>query len=178
MKLMILLGAAAFAMPLAAKDKTAAPAVVSHVDLDRYLGTWYEISTIPARFQKDCVAVSATYTRRADGRIDVVNACRVKTLDGRFKSVRGRAWVVDPATNAKLKVQFFWPFRGDYWILELDPEYGWVVVGSPDRKYLWILGRRRTMDPALYGELVSRAAAKGFDTAKLRPTPQPPEPER
>ena len=178
MKILLLLGAAAFAGLTTAAAESGPPAVVSRVDLDRYLGTWYEIAAIPARFQKNCVAASATYGRRADGKIDILNTCRVKTLDGRVKSARGKAWVVDPTTNAKLKVQFFWPFNGDYWILELDAEYGWVVIGSPDRKYLWILGRARTMDPVLYADLASRAAAKGFDTSKLRPTPQPADPER
>ena len=90
--------------------------VVPFVDINRYLGTWYEIATIPARFQKNCVAVTATYGLRDDGKISVINKCREGTLDGKLKSIKGKAWVVDKKTNAKLKVQFFWPFSGDYWI--------------------------------------------------------------
>jgi apolipoprotein D and lipocalin family protein len=87
---------------------------VSSVDLQRYLGTWYEIATIPQRFQKGCVAVTAEYSLRKDGDIEVVNTCRQGALDGEVRRVRGKAWVVDRTTNAKLKVRFFWPFSGSY----------------------------------------------------------------
>ena len=146
---------------------------VAHLDLQRYLGTWYEIATIPARFQKNCVAVTATYTMRPDGAIGVVNRCRKFTLDGQEKSVKGKAWVVDRTSNAKLKVQFFWPFRGDYWIIELDPEYRYAVVGHPGRNYLWILCRRPHMDEALYNQLVDEIAAQGYDVSRLVKTLQP-----
>ena len=146
---------------------------VAHVDLQRYLGTWYEIATIPARFQKNCVAVTATYTMRPDGAIGVVNRCRKFTLDGKEKSVKGKAWVVDTTSNAKLKVQFFWPFRGDYWIIELDPEYQYAVVGHPSRNYLWILCRRPHMDEALYNQLLAKIAAQGYDVNRLVKTLQP-----
>ncbi len=148
--------------------------VVPHVDLRRYLGTWYEIATIPQRFQKGCVGVTAEYTLRADGDIDVVNTCRQDTLDGKVRSVRGKAWVVDRATNAKLRVRFFWPFYGAYWIIELDPEYRWAVVGHPSRDYLWILSRTPRMDGALYDEILRRVTAKGYDTSSILKTLQPP----
>jgi apolipoprotein D and lipocalin family protein len=146
--------------------------VVPRVDLDRYLGTWYEIATIPQRFQKDCVGVTATYTLRDDGKIGVLNTCRKKTLDGELKTAKGKAWVVDKETNAKLKVQFFWPFRGDYWIIELDPDYQYAVVGHPDRKYLWILSRTPHMDEALYQDLMQRIANKGYDPSLIKRTLQ------
>ncbi len=147
--------------------------VVASVDLGRYLGTWYEIATIPQRFQRGCVAVTAEYSLRADGDIDVVNTCRQGTLDGKVRSVRGKAWVVDRATNAKLRVRFFWPFSGAYWIIDLDPDYRWAVVGHPSRDYLWILSRSPRMDGALYDELVRRAAAQGYDVTRLVRTLQP-----
>jgi apolipoprotein D and lipocalin family protein len=147
--------------------------VVPHVDLSRYLGTWYEIATIPARFQKGCVAVTATYTLRPDGQITVVNRCRKFTLDGKEKSVRGKAWVVDKSTTAKLRVQFFWPFSGAYWIIELDPEYQYAVVGHPSRKYLWILARQPFINDELYRELLGRISAKGYDTSRIQKTLQP-----
>ena len=147
--------------------------VVPRVDVQRYLGTWYEIATIPQRFQKGCVGVTAHYSLRPNGDIDVVNVCRKETLDGRERSIRGRAWVVDKTTNAKLKVRFFWPFAGAYWIIELDKDYQWAVVGHPDRTYYWILSRTPQMDPALYDELLRRAAAKGYDTSKIKKTLQP-----
>jgi len=164
-----------FAAGAAAKAavKTKPLEVVPGVDLQRYLGTWYEIATIPQRFQKGCVGVSAHYSLREDGAIDVVNSCRKGTLDGKEKSIRGKAWIVDRTTNAKLKVRFFWPFTGAYWIIELDEDYRWAVVGHPDRTYYWILSRTPQMDAALYDELIRRAAAKGYDTSKIKKTLQP-----
>lgn len=147
--------------------------VVPRVDIPRYLGTWYEIATIPQRFQRGCVGVTARYAFRDDGAIDVVNVCRKDTLDGKERSVRGKAWIVDRTTNAKLKVRFFWPFAGAYWIIELDRDYQWAVVGHPDRTYYWILSRTPQMDPALYDELLRRAAAKGYDVSKIKKTLQP-----
>jgi len=146
--------------------------VVDHVDLERYLGTWYEIATIPQRFQKGCVGVTATYSLRPDGKIRVINRCRKETLDGQLKEVDGKAWVVDRKTNAKLKVQFFWPFSGSYWIIELDADYQWAVVGHPGRKYLWILCRTPKMDQALYDDLIGRIRDKGYDVARIKTTLQ------
>lgn len=154
-----------------AEDKPLA--VVDHVDLDRYLGTWYEIATIPQRFQKGCVAVTATYSFRPDGKIRVINRCRKETLDGKLKEVEGKAWVVDTSTNAKLKVQFFWPFSGAYWIIELDPDYQWAVVGHPNRNYLWILSRTPKIDPGLYQNLLGRILDKGYDLSRIKLTLQP-----
>jgi len=146
---------------------------VPFVDLQRYLGTWYEIATIPASFQKNCAGVTATYTLRQDGKIGVLNRCRKYTLDGREKSIKGKAWVVDSNTNARLKVQFFWPFSGDYWIIELDPDYQYAVVGHPGRNYLWILCRRPQMDESLYGSLLEKISAQGYDAKRLVKTLQP-----
>jgi len=147
--------------------------VVPSVDLERYLGTWYEIASYPAWFQKGCTAVTAEYSRRDDGLIRVVNSCNQGSLDGKLKQSTGRAKVVEGSGNAKLKVSFFRPFWGDYWIIDLDPEYRWAVVGVPNRKYLWILSRTRTMDEALYQEIVGRLQAKGYDPARLVRTLQP-----
>jgi len=147
--------------------------VVESVDLDRYLGTWYEIASYPAWFQKGCTAVTAQYSLRDDGLIRVVNSCNKGSLDGKLKQSTGRAKVVDGSSNAKLKVSFFGPFWGDYWIIDLDPEYRWAVVGVPSRKYLWILSRTRSMDEALYQEISGRLQAKGYDKARLVRTLQP-----
>ena len=146
--------------------------VVHHVEMEKYLGTWYEIATIPAGFQKNCVAVTATYSLRKDGNIEVLNACRVGLLDGPFKSVKGKAWVVDTATNAKLKVRFFRLFTGDYWIIELDPQYRYAVVGHPSRNYLWILSRTPKINDELYSKLLARIARKGYDINRVVMTPQ------
>ncbi|MEO8605760.1 MAG: lipocalin family protein, partial [bacterium] len=107
------------ALSLAACAAHAPLATVSHVDLTRYAGTWYEIARLPNRFERGCVAVSATYTARPDGRIDVLNQCREERLDGTLDEAHAVARVVDDATNAKLAVQFFWPFSGDYWVIAL-----------------------------------------------------------
>jgi apolipoprotein D and lipocalin family protein len=147
--------------------------VVPFVDLDRYLGTWYEIASYPQRFQRDCVASKATYSRLEGGRIRVENTCRDKTLDGKIRRAVGVAWVVDgESSNAKLKVQFFWPFRGDYWIIELDSKYEYTVIGHPSREYLWILSRTPQMDETLYQDLLRRIVGHGYDLEPIRRTPQ------
>jgi apolipoprotein D and lipocalin family protein len=158
--------------PSGADDKKPLETVDS-VDLERYLGLWYEIASYPMFFQKNCTATTATYSLREDGLIKVINSCRKGSLDGKLKEAKGRAKVVDTETNAKLKVSFFGPFWGDYWIIDLDPDYQWAVVGGPKRKYLWILSRTPQMDPALYDEIVSRLPAMGYDPNALNRTQQP-----
>lgn len=145
---------------------------VERVDLPRYLGTWYEIASFPQRFQKGCTATTAHYALREDGDLAVTNTCHKDRLDGEVSRATGKAWATD-ASNARLKVQFFWPFRGDYWVIELGPDYEYAVVGHPERKYLWILSRTRQQDEALYRQLVERLAARGYDVSRLRRTLQP-----
>jgi apolipoprotein D and lipocalin family protein len=149
---------------------------VRHVDLQRYLGTWYEIASFPQSFQKNCTATTAKYSLRADGDIDVENRCRRYALDNPEDVAKGRARVVDRATNAKLEVTFFRPFWGDYWIIQLGDDYGYAVVGHPSRDYLWILARQRTMSPDLYQAILQRLGTQGYDTSRLLRTLQPPEP--
>jgi len=145
------------------------------VDLDRYLGRWYEVASLPQYFQRGCVATTALYSRRDDGRIRVENECRDETLDGEVRRAEGVAWVADPGDDpAKLRVRFFWPFSGHYWIVALDPDYRWALVGHPERKYLWILSRTPQMDEALYASLVERARELGYDVSRLVRTLQPP----
>jgi len=126
------------------------PIPVASVDLNRYAGIWHEIARIPNRFQQQCARDTlARYTLRTDGRIDVMNQCVRR--DGSLDQARGIARVVDAETGAKLKVSLVsllgWrPFWGDYWIVGLDPNYRWAVVGAPNRKYGWILARSKTLD--------------------------------
>jgi apolipoprotein D and lipocalin family protein len=148
--------------------------VVDHVDLERYAGKWYEIARYPAPFQKGCVSTTAEYTIRSDGKIRVVNRCRQDSLHGRQRSAEGVARVVNPQTNAKLKVCFFWPFEGDYWIIDLDDDYRWAVVGEPRRRYLWILSRTPTMAQDVYEDILSSLPARHYDANRLRMTPQAP----
>lgn len=146
--------------------------VVQSVDLTRYAGRWYEIARLPNSFQKKCAdAVTADYSLRKDGKIEVINRCR--KASGKYATAKGKAKIVDKNTNAKLKVTFFWPFYGDYWILDLGPNYEYAVVGEPDRKYLWILSRSPQMDEALYQQLLQKMAAQGFNTEKILKTSQP-----
>ena len=149
---------------------------VERVDLKRYMGRWWEIATIPMSFQKGCVGVTANYSLRDDGDVKVVNTCRKETLDGPERSATARAWSVDPS-DAKLEVQFFWPFHGAYWVIDLDPDYRWAVVGHPSREYLWILSRTPQMDEATYQGILSRLRAQSYDVTKLLRTLQPATPE-
>ena len=138
--------------------------VVPRVELEKYLGKWYEIAHLPARFQKDCTDTTATYTLAKDGKISVLNEC---IRNGKVKRAKGRAKVVDKNSGAKLKVTFFWPFYGDYWIIDLGKDYDYAVVGTPNRKYLWILSRTPQMDDVIFSQLIESIKSKGFDVNKL-----------
>lgn len=148
-------------------DKDLPPVqTVASVDLNRYLGLWYEIARYPNSFQKNCRNSTAMYTAREDGDITVVNRCRSEK-DGSIREAKGRAWVVDSSTNARLKVSFFWPFRGDYWIIDLGKDYEYAVVGTPNRKYLWILSRDPEMAPDVLERINENLTRQGFEPSKL-----------
>jgi apolipoprotein D and lipocalin family protein len=146
--------------------------VVPYVDLNRYTGTWYEIARYPHSFQEGCVGSKATYTMRDDGKLSVLNECYDKTFDGKIRSAKGKAWVVDKETNAKLKVSFFWPFAGDYWIVDLGKNYEYAVIGHPKRKYLWILSRSKEIEGEVYKTILSHLRNKQYDTSRLIKTAQ------
>ena len=147
-------------------------ATVSTVDLNRYLGLWYEIARYPNGFEKNCVGVTATYSLRKDGAITVYNHAHLHTLDGKEQSATGKAIVADPVSKAKLRVSFFGPFYGDYWIIALGEQYEYAVVSEPSRKYLWILSRTPQMDDARYQQILVFLTEQGFDIARLTLTPQ------
>ncbi|PUA17903.1 lipocalin family protein [Glaciimonas sp. PCH181] len=151
---------------------------VSSVDLARYVGKWYEIARFPNSFQKKCSGnVTAEYSTRTDGNIDVLNRCQKS--DGAVVKAAGVARVVDTASNAKLKVRFapawlawlpmVW---GDYWVLELASDYSYAVVGEPGRNYLWVLSRSPSLPDAVYQSALTKVAAQGFDVSKLVKTKQ------
>lgn len=165
--LLFLLSLVTFGCASTSADK-APLTVVNSVDLERYLGKWYEIASYPAWFAKDCTATTAEYTLLPDGKIQVVNRCRKGRIDGPVKESKGKAEVVDTTTNTKLKVWFFWPFKGNYWIIDLDESYQWAVVGEPTRKYRWILSRTPQMDEEVYEAIVSHLPEKGYDPARLQ----------
>jgi apolipoprotein D and lipocalin family protein len=146
---------------------------VTAVDLSRYAGTWYEIARLPMWFQRHCIDSKAVYTLRPDGMVGVHNECVTDT--GKVAQVEGVATVVDAATNAKLNVVFDnWFARlfgssreGNYWILDLDAEYRMAMVGTSDRRYLWILARSPQLDEASYQRLVDIARTLGYPTDEL-----------
>lgn len=145
---------------------------VDRVDVARYVGVWYEIARYPNAFEQGCVGVTAQYTLNADGSVKVINTCRPDSLDAAPTTIEGRAQIADTTSNAKLNVSFFGPFGAPYWIIDLDPDYQWAVVGEPSRSFLWILSRTPTLDEALYQDILSRLPEKGYDASRLVPTPQ------
>jgi apolipoprotein D and lipocalin family protein len=148
------------------------PQPAKSVDLERYAGRWYEVARYDMRFEKGCEGVTAEYSKRPDGLIRVLNTCHQGAVDGPVKTSEGKAKVVDTSTNAKLKVSFFGPFFGDYWVLDHADDYSWSIVGEGSGKYLWLLSRKPPTD-ADRAALTARAKALGYDTALLRPTKQP-----
>ena len=145
-------------------------ASVAAVDLARYTGKWFEIGSFPMFFQRHCIGdTTADYGQRPDGAISVTNRCRTESG---FDEATGKATVVEGGGNAKLKVSFFWPFRADYWIIGLDPEYRWAVVGNPNRRFLWILSRTPALPPEQLAAAKQAAEVQGYDLGQLRMTLQ------
>lgn len=161
----VLLGACVN-MPPVNRAAPAPLAAVEHVDLARYAGLWHEAARLPNQFERDCVAATATYTQREDGLVGVRNVCT--KADGSTSDVDGRAKIVDAASNAKLKVSFFGPFFfGDYWVIDLAPDYSWAIVGEPRGRYLWVLTRAEKIDDAMKADLTARVRAQGYNPDAL-----------
>ncbi|WP_421787682.1 lipocalin family protein [Hyphobacterium sp.] len=144
-----------------------APPVAENVDIDQYLGTWFEIARADHGFERNCHGVSAYYERREDGMIRVINRCWKDGLDGELDVANGRARLGDDPGNAKLEVSFFGPFFGDYWILDVAEDYSWAVVSEPEGRYLWILARDPQMDEATLQARLDFLQGLGFDTDGL-----------
>lgn len=145
---------------------------VPYVDLNRYAGKWYEIASYPQKFQKGCHCTTAEYSLSDKGYVIVVNRCNKDSIDGKQSSIKGKAFVEKNSGNAKLKVRFFWPFSGKYWIIDLADDYTYAVVSHPNRKYLWILSRTPSMNDNTYDQILTRLKQKGFDLSILRKTVQ------
>ncbi|MEE4198803.1 MAG: lipocalin family protein [Bacteroidales bacterium] len=145
---------------------------VPRVDLKKYMGKWYEIATIPQKFQKGCVCTTAEYTLTDKGYVNVVNSCRKETPCGQVNKIEGKAFIDKKGNGAKLKVQFFWPFKGKYWIIQLADDYSWAVVGHPNRKYLWILSRTPQMKDETYQDILKRLNEQRYDPSLLIRTNQ------
>lgn len=140
---------------------------VGKVDLHKYSGQWYEIARFPNRFEKGLVCVTADYTIKKNGKIAVVNKGYLSDDIKKYKTAKGTAWIPDDKFPGRLKVRFFWPFAGNYYIITLDKNYQYVLVGDPARKYLWVLSRTRTLPEDIYSKLLEIARENGFDTQKL-----------
>ncbi|MBW8333532.1 MAG: lipocalin family protein [Prolixibacteraceae bacterium] len=140
---------------------------VKELELNRYLGTWYEIARFPHSFEKNLVGVTATYSLRDDGKIKVINQGYKKSLDGELSIAEGKAKIPDKAEPGKLKVAFFWIFYADYFVLELDENYQYAMIGSSSDKYFWILCRTPQMDTTTYEMLLEKARKRGYNLAKL-----------
>jgi len=145
-------------------------ASVAAVDLGRYAGKWYEIAAFPMFFQRKCVGDStAHYALAPDSKVLVTNRCRTESgLD----EATGNATVVEGSSNSRLKVSFFWPFKADYWVIGLDADYRWAVVGNPNRKYLWVLSRTPQLPQPLLDAALASVREQGYDLGQLRYTDQ------
>lgn len=146
---------------------------VDRVELDRYLGKWYEIARFDHSFERGLVGVTATYSLRPDGKIKVLNEGYKNTLDGKHKVAVGKAKIPDPDDLSKLKVSFFLNFYADYLIMELDQEnYRYVMIGSSSPNFLWILSRTPSLPDEVYNMLVGKAKNRGYAVEALIKVPQ------
>lgn len=154
----------------------AVPEPAKPVDLARYLGRWHEIARYEASFQRGMEAVTAAYSLLPDGRVKVRNSGRAGGLNGPLKTSIGKARVVEGSQGAKLRVSFFGPFYGDYWVLDRAEDYSWSIVGEPSGRYLWLLHREAHPGPAVRDRMLERAQTLGYDLSLLRFTQQPTSP--
>ena len=165
---------------LGASAATAEPAplpplaTIARLDIERYMGTWYELARFPNRFQRDCAGpATAAYRLQPDGRVQVLNRCPL--ADGKTDEALGEARRVGDEGSARLQVRFapawlswlpmVW---GNYWVVDLDPAYQLSVVSEPKREYLWVLSRTPTVEPAVWAALMGRLREKGFDLDRLK----------
>lgn len=152
---------------------SAVPEPTKSVDLNRYLGRWYEIGRYEASFQKDCEAVTADYSLNENGTIKVINTCRKNSVDGKLSTATGKAKIVKDSQNAKLKVSFFGPFYGNYWILDRQENYDWAIVGEPSGRYLWMLSRTANPSQETKATILQRVADLGYNLDLIRTTKHP-----
>ena len=145
---------------------------VPYVDLERYAGKWYEIASISQRFQKDCTCTTAEYTVTDQGYVVVENRCIKEKRTDKPAYIKGKAFVVEKTGNAQLNIQFYWPFKGKYWVIKLADDYSYAVVSHPNKKYLWILSRTPTMDPMTYELILTSLRSMNFDLTQLKTTKQ------
>ena len=143
------------------------PKTVENFEIEKYLGTWYELARFDHSFERGLVGVTATYTLREDGMIKVLNQGYKNSLQGELSQANGKAKITNKDCPSKIQVSFFWFFYADYFVLDLDKDYQWAIVGSKSMNYLWILSRKPIVDDSLYDLLVQKAKNLGYDTLKL-----------
>ncbi len=152
------------------------PEPAKAVELDRYLGKWYEMARYENRFEKGCEAITAEYARRDDGLVSILNTCRRGGAGGPVESAEGKARIVENSGGAKLEVSFFGPFYlGDYWVLDHAENYSWSIVGEPSGRYLWLLTRQPLPAQEYREMLVGKIKSLGYDTSLLYFPKQPPK---
>ena len=140
---------------------------IQKLDLQRYMGKWYEIARFDHRFERNLEGVTATYELLDNGKISVINAGYKYSTDGKLKTARGKAKQPDTANPGKLKVSFFLFFYADYFIFELADDYSWALIGSSSDKYLWILSRTPELEQKKLDHILFRARERGFETGRL-----------
>lgn len=145
---------------------------VEYVDLDRYMGDWFVIGTIPWFVERNNVGTMDIYSMRPDGKIDVTYAFHKKSLDAPRKEMKAVARVVDTGTNAEWRVQFLWPFEAPFLVIDLDTDYRWTTIGYPDRSLIWIMSRTPEVTETDYARALEAAKAQGYDASKIVRVPQ------
>ena len=149
------------------KKSSQTPKTVDNFEIEKYLGTWYELARFNHPFERGLVGVTATYLIRDDGTIKVLNQGYKNSLQGELSQANGKAKIPNANCPSKLKVSFFWFFYADYFVLELDKDYQWAIVGSKSMNYLWILSRKPIVEDSLYEFLVQKAKNLGYNTEKI-----------
>ena len=146
--------------------------VVSNLDLHKFQGVWYEIAHNPWFPENNCFAMIAHYKLIDDNKIEVTNICRKHGFNGEISKIVGKAWLVDQTIKSKWEVQFIWPFSLDYWVIDLEENYNYAVIGEPDKENFWILSRKPIMEKDLLAKIITRSKMKGYDLSNLILTPQ------
>ena len=146
--------------------------VVSNLDLRKFQGVWYEIAHNPWFPEDNCFAMIAHYKLIEDNKIEVTNICRKHGFDGEISKITGKAWLVDPILTSKWEVQFIWPFTLDYWVIDLEENYNYAVIGEPDKENFWILSRKPIMEKGLLTKIIEKTKMKGYDLSNLILMPQ------
>jgi apolipoprotein D and lipocalin family protein len=168
----LLLGACAYIPRPGPVGNRAVPQPARSVNLSKYMGRWYEQFRYEASFERDMDDVTAEYSLNDDGTVKVINSGRKPGSSGDFRQSVGKAKIADPTTNAKLKVSFFGPFYGNYWVLDHGDDYDWTIVGEPSGRYLWVLTRTAHPAPEVLASLAARVRALGYDWSLVRVTKQ------